>query len=58
MIKPDAFGKRHSGAIIDKDPENGFRVVALKLTVFRKRRPVNSMPLHKARLFTANWSIL
>jgi nucleoside-diphosphate kinase len=32
MIKPDAFSKGHSGAIIDKILKSGFRVIALKLT--------------------------
>src|SRR5580692_12550381 len=32
MIKPDAFSKGHSGAIIDKIQKSGFVIVALKLT--------------------------
>ena len=32
MIKPDAFSKGHSGAIIDKIQKSGFAIVAMKLT--------------------------
>jgi len=51
MIKPDAFSKGHSGAIIDKIISSGFRVVALKLTRLSKERAGEFYAVHKERGF-------
>jgi len=51
MIKPDAFSKGHSGAIIDKIQKNGFRIVALKLTRLSKEKAGEFYAVHKARPF-------
>jgi nucleoside-diphosphate kinase len=51
MIKPDAFTKGHSGAIIDKILKSGFAVVALKLTRLSKEKAGEFYAVHKARPF-------
>ena len=51
MIKPDAFGKGHSGAIIDKILKSGFRIVALKLTHLSREKAGEFYAVHKARPF-------
>jgi nucleoside-diphosphate kinase len=51
MIKPDAFSKGHSGAIIDKILKSGFRLVALKLTQLSKEKAGEFYAVHKARPF-------
>jgi nucleoside-diphosphate kinase len=51
MIKPDAFSKGHSGAIIDKIIGNGFRLVALKLTKLSAEKAGEFYAVHKARPF-------
>jgi len=51
MIKPDAFGKGHSGAIIDKILKSGFRIVALKLTRLSKEKAGEFYAVHKERPF-------
>jgi len=51
MIKPDAFSKGHSGAIIDKIQNSGFRLVALKLTQLSKEKAGEFYAVHKARPF-------
>jgi nucleoside-diphosphate kinase len=51
MIKPDAFAKGHSGAIIDKILKSGFRIVALKLTRLSKEKAGEFYAVHKARPF-------
>ena len=51
MIKPDAFGKGHSGAIIDKMLKSGFRIVALKLTRLSKEKAGEFYAVHKERPF-------
>jgi nucleoside-diphosphate kinase len=51
MIKPDAFSKGHSGAIIDKIIKNGFRIVALKLTKLSAEKAGEFYAVHKARPF-------
>jgi len=51
MIKPDAFGKGHSGAIIDKIQKNGFSIVALKLTRLSKEKAGEFYSVHKERPF-------
>ena len=51
MIKPDAFSKGHSGAIIDKILKSGFRVIALKLTRLSKEKAGEFYAVHKERPF-------
>lgn len=51
MIKPDAFSKGHSGAIIDKIQKSGFRLVALKLTQLSAEKAGEFYAVHKARPF-------
>ena len=51
MIKPDAFSKGHSGAIIDKIIKSGFRIVALKLTHLSKEKAGEFYAVHKERPF-------
>jgi nucleoside-diphosphate kinase len=51
MIKPDAFSKGHSGAIIDKILKSGFRIVALKLTRLSGEKAGEFYAVHKERPF-------
>ena len=51
MIKPDAFSKGHSGAIIDKIQKSSFRLVALKLTQLSAEKAGEFYAVHKARPF-------
>jgi nucleoside-diphosphate kinase len=51
MIKPDAFSKGHSGAIIDKIIKSGFRIVGLKLTRLSKEKAGEFYAVHKERPF-------
>src|ERR1035438_6152795 len=51
MIKPDAFSKGHSGAILDQIIKDGFRVVALKLTKLSAEKAGEFYAVHKARPF-------
>ena|ERR1035438_9144641 len=51
MIKPDAFSKGHTGAIIDLIIKDGFRVVALKLTKLSPEKAGEFYAIHKARPF-------
>jgi nucleoside-diphosphate kinase len=51
MIKPDAFSKGHSGAIIDMIQKSGFVVVAMKLTRLSKEKAGEFYAVHKARPF-------
>ena len=51
MIKPDAFSKGHSGAIIDKILKSGFRIIALKLTRLSPEIAGEFYAVHKARPF-------
>jgi nucleoside-diphosphate kinase len=51
MIKPDAFSKGHSGAIIDKILKSGFRIVALKLMHLSKEKAGEFYAVHSARPF-------
>jgi nucleoside-diphosphate kinase len=51
MIKPDAFSKGHSGAIIDKIIKSGFRIVALKLTKLSGDKAGEFYAVHKERPF-------
>jgi nucleoside-diphosphate kinase len=51
MVKPDAFSKGHSGAIIDKILKSGFSVVAMKLTRLSPEKAGEFYAVHKARPF-------
>ena len=51
MIKPDAFSKGHSGAIIDMIQKRGFAIVAMKLTRLSKEKAGEFYAVHKARPF-------
>src|ERR1700730_2669618 len=51
MIKPDAFSKGHSGAIIDRISKDGFRIVALKLTKLSREKAGEFYAVHSARPF-------
>lgn len=51
MIKPDAFSKGHSGAILDKIIKSGFRIVALKLTQLSSAKAGEFYAVHKERPF-------
>ena len=51
MIKPDAFSKGHSGAILDKIIKSGFSVVALKLTRLSEEKAGEFYAVHKERPF-------
>jgi len=51
MIKPDAFSKGHSGAIIDKIIKSGFRIVALKLTQLSAAKAGEFYAVHSQRPF-------
>lgn len=51
MIKPDAFSKGHSGAIIDKIIKSGYRIIALKLTRLSSEKAGEFYAVHKERPF-------
>jgi nucleoside-diphosphate kinase len=51
MIKPDAFSKGYSGAIIDQIIKSGYRLVALKLTQLSGGKAGEFYAVHKARPF-------
>jgi len=51
MIKPDAFSKGHSGAIIDKIIKSGYRIVALKLTQLSAAKAGEFYAVHSQRPF-------
>jgi nucleoside-diphosphate kinase len=51
MIKPDAFRKGHSGAIIDRFIKEGYRIVALKLTKLSPEKAGEFYAVHKERPF-------
>jgi nucleoside-diphosphate kinase len=51
MIKPDAFSKGHSGAILDQIIKAGFRIIALKLTRLTSEKAGEFYAVHKERPF-------
>jgi nucleoside-diphosphate kinase len=51
MIKPDAFGAGHTGAIIDHIIKAGFRIVSMKLTHLSKGKAGEFYAIHKERPF-------
>jgi nucleoside-diphosphate kinase len=51
MIKPDAFSKGHSGAILDQIIKAGFRLVAMKMTKLSSEKAGEFYAVHKERPF-------
>lgn len=51
MIKPDAVGNGHAGAILDKIIKAGFKIVAMKYTQLTPERAGQFYAVHKARPF-------
>jgi nucleoside-diphosphate kinase len=51
MIKPDAFSKGHTGAIIDMITKDGFRILALKLTKLSAEKAGEFYAVHNTRPF-------
>ncbi len=51
MIKPDAVGNGHTGAIIDKIIKAGFRIVAMKLTRLSTEKAGEFYGIHRERPF-------
>ena len=51
MIKPDAMKNGHAGAIINHIIQNGFKVVALKMTSLTAERAGQFYEVHKERPF-------
>jgi len=51
MIKPDAFSKSHTGAILDQITKAGFRIVAMKLMQLSAEKAGAFYAVHKERPF-------
>ncbi len=51
MIKPDAFSKGHSGAILDQIIKAGFKVIALKMVKLSADKAGEFYAIHKERPF-------
>jgi nucleoside-diphosphate kinase len=51
MIKPDAFKKGHSGAILDRILKEGYKIKALKMTKLSAEKAGEFYAVHKARPF-------
>ena len=51
MIKPDAVGNGHTGAIIDHIVKAGFKIVALKLTKLSTEKSGDFYGIHRERPF-------
>ncbi len=51
MIKPDAFSKGHTGAILDQICRGGFRIVSMKLTRLSPEKAGEFYAVHKQRPF-------
>ncbi|GGF72807.1 nucleoside-diphosphate kinase [Wenyingzhuangia marina] len=51
MIKPDAFAKGNTGAIIQKITNSGFKIVALKLTKLSAEQAGDFYAIHKEKAF-------
>jgi nucleoside-diphosphate kinase len=51
MIKPDAFGKGHTGAILDQIIGSGFRIVAMKVVKLSAEKAGEFYAIHKERPF-------
>ncbi len=51
MIKPDAFRKGHSGAILDRIIKEGFKIKALKMLHLSKDKAGEFYAIHRERPF-------
>jgi nucleoside-diphosphate kinase len=51
MIKPDAFSKGYSGAILDQICKAGFRIIAMKLTRLSPEKAGEFYAVHRQRPF-------
>ena len=51
MIKPDAFSKGHTGAILDQIITEGFKIVAMKVTQLSNEKAGAFYEVHKERPF-------
>src|SRR5690348_16298611 len=51
IIKPDAFGKGHAGAILAEIEKTGFRIVAIKRLSISKTQAEGFYYVHKERPF-------
>lgn len=51
MIKPDAFSKGHTGAILNQITKAGFTIKALKMTKLSAEKAGEFYAVHKARPF-------
>mgnify|MGYP003773697197 CR=1 FL=1 len=51
MIKPDAFSKGHTGAILDQITKAGFKIIGLKLTQLTSEKAGAFYKVHKERPF-------
>ena len=51
MIKPDAFANGHSGAILDRIIQAGFKLVALKMTTLSSGKAGEFYAIHRERPF-------
>jgi nucleoside-diphosphate kinase len=51
MIKPDAFEKGYTGAILEKIEKAGFRIVAMKKTKLSAEKAGEFYAIHKERPF-------
>lgn len=51
MIKPDAFRKGHSGAILDRIIKEGFKIKALKMLHLPKDKAGEFYAIHRERPF-------
>jgi nucleoside-diphosphate kinase len=51
MIKPDAFSKGHTGAILDKIIKSGFRIVSLKMVKLTEEKAGQFYEVHMQRPF-------
>ncbi len=54
MIKPDAVGNGHTGAILEKINAAGFRIVAMKKTQLSRKDAEAFYAIHKERPFFAD----
>tara|TARA_B100001250_G_C19708282_1_gene747959 strand:+ start:651 stop:1076 length:426 start_codon:yes stop_codon:yes gene_type:complete len=51
MIKPDAVEKGYIGGILNKINENGFKIIAMKLTLLSEEDAKNFYAIHSERPF-------
>ncbi len=51
MIKPDAVRAGHTGAILNKICENGFKIVAMKMVHLSKEKAGDFYAVHRERPF-------